>query len=81
MVAGGRGAMLIRSSTGHSVGRSPINDHVHLDTGQVFSIYNIIGCFRDRARGGGFIQGPASVPLCSHPRYTSWGGGGELCQY
>ena len=34
----------------------------------------------------GFIQDfstgrdPASVPLCSHPRYTRWGGG-ELCQY
>ena len=30
--------------------------------------------------GGGGC--PASVPLCSHPRYTRWaGGGGELCQY
>ena len=26
-----------------------------------------------RIWGGG---GPASVPLCSHPRYTRWAGGG-----
>ena len=35
------------------------------------------GFIQDFSTGGG--GGPASVPLCSHPRYTRWGGG--LCQY
>ena len=39
------------------------------------------GFIQDFSTGGGG-GGPASVPLCSHPRYTrSAGGGGGLCQY